>query len=458
MKKAGAFLCAILLLVCSMLAAFPASAEGLMKDRKDFEWGIGGHNSAYPAYPERTYKEQVRLAAQMGCDIYRLNYNPTNLSMLNYLDKMVAEIQAYGMDVMLVMDDTSGTPQDVANRAKIVAGRYKKGSKYGFIKYIQVFGEVDVVALEQSGTTYVYEGDKPEHYDPKVIDEWYAKFDAALSTIRSVNPDAKTVVSFSYLHYGFLLALLERGLEWDIIGPDWYQDMGPFSKLMDRIKVAFPDHDFLICESNIMSTKNNADAPLSDWNWLLGEMHYCYNEERIIGFLFYELFDELYFLDDPNVPSREAHFGFVTCSRDGVIGEPKPIFYAVQRMLGGDPNVRPTYKTESTTAATTTSAVTTTTTARRTTDPPAAATGTTVQTTAEQTTAVSVTEPSDTSAASSSAQTTGTLAGGGVSDQETGGGASKGWIVWVVIIAVVILGAGGAGLAVYLYKKKNPSV
>lgn len=63
----------------------------------------------------------------MGCDIYRLNYNPTNMSMLNYLDKMVAEIQAYGMEVMLVMDDTSGTPQDVANRAKIVARPLQKG-------------------------------------------------------------------------------------------------------------------------------------------------------------------------------------------------------------------------------------------------------------------------------------------------------------------------------------------
>ena len=146
MKRASALLLTLVLLLSSMFASLPASAEALLKDRKDFEWGIGGHNSAYPAYPERTHKEQVRLAAQMGCDIYRLNYNPTNLSMLNYLDKMVAEIQAYGMDVMLVMDDTSGTPQDVANRAKIVAGRYKKGSQYGFIKYIQVFGEVDVVA------------------------------------------------------------------------------------------------------------------------------------------------------------------------------------------------------------------------------------------------------------------------------------------------------------------------
>lgn len=421
------------------------------KDREDFEWGIGGHNSAYPAYPERTYKEQVRLAAQMGCDIYRLNYNPTNMSMLNYLDKMVAEIQAYGMEVMLVMDDTSGTPQDVANRAKIVAGRYKKGSQYGFIKYIQVFGEVDIVALEQSGTTYKYDGSKPEHYDPKVVDEWYEKFNAALTTIRSVNKDAKTVVSFSYVHYGFLLALLERGLEWDIVGPDWYQDMGSFQKLMDPLKKAFPHHEFLICEANVQSNEDNTHSPLSDWNWLLAGMHYCYNEERIIGFIYYELLDELYFLDDQNIEAREAHFGFVSCSRDGTIGEPKPIFYAVQRMLGGDPNVKPTYKTEPTTKATT-KATDTAPTKGTTVKPPVSA-----PTTQASTESTPQTEPasSDIPTTSGAAVTTGSREDPS-STQEAVGQPSGHPVIWIAVgIAVVVLGGGAAVLAVYLRRRKS---
>lgn len=159
-----------------------------------------------------------------------------------------------------------------------------------------------------------------------MVDEWYEKFNAALTTIRSVNKDAKTVVSFSYVHYGFLLALLERGLEWDIVGPDWYQDMGSFQKLMDPLKKAFPHHEFLICEANVQSNKDNTHSPLSDWNWLLAGMHYCYNEERIIGFIYYELLDELYFLDDQNIEAREAHFGFVSCSRTGPSASRSPSF------------------------------------------------------------------------------------------------------------------------------------
>lgn len=104
----------------------------------------------------------------------------------------------------------------------------------------------------------------------------------------------------------FSAALLERGLEWDIVGPDWYQDMGSFQKLMDPLKKAFPHHEFLICEANVQSNEDNTHSPLSDWNWLLAGMHYCYNEERIIGFIYYELLDELYFLDDQNIEAREA--------------------------------------------------------------------------------------------------------------------------------------------------------
>ena len=41
MKKASIICLTILLLVSSLFAAVPASAGALLKDREDFEWGIG---------------------------------------------------------------------------------------------------------------------------------------------------------------------------------------------------------------------------------------------------------------------------------------------------------------------------------------------------------------------------------------------------------------------------------
>ena len=53
-----------------------------------------------------------------------------------------------------------------------------------------------------------------------------------IGAIRAVNTDSKTVISISYLHYGFLTALKNKGLQWDIIGLDWYADMGAFSRVL----------------------------------------------------------------------------------------------------------------------------------------------------------------------------------------------------------------------------------
>ena len=51
----------------------------------------------------------------------------------------------------------------------------------------------------------------------------------------------------------------------------------------------------------------------------------------MIGFLFYELLDEVYLsgYSDP----REAYFGFVTCDAEGHIGEKKPVYHRVQELI-----------------------------------------------------------------------------------------------------------------------------
>lgn len=74
---------------------------------------------------------------------------------------------------------------------------------------------------------------------------------AAIDAIQAVNTDSKIVVSIAHLHFGFLLGMRDRGLTWDILGLDWYEEHGPFSELLDPLKELFPEYDYIICESNI---------------------------------------------------------------------------------------------------------------------------------------------------------------------------------------------------------------
>lgn len=300
---------------------------------KAFSWGISGHNRTYKAYPETYYKEQIRLAAELGSQIYCFNYCPKTEDEFAYLDRMVAEVQSQGMDVMLITDNYSLSPEEDAALVGPIAARYTKDSPHGFIKYFRIFGEQDCLTLCQSFPENTPIGQEREHFKTEILDLWYLKMKAAIEAIRAVNTDSRIVVSIAHLHFGFLLGMRDRGLKWDILGLDWYEDMGPFSELLDPLKELFPEYDYIICESNVMANKSNANAPLSDWDWLLKGMDDCYRDDKVIGFLFYELLDEVYLLDQPNVLPREAYFGFLTCDEQGNIGEKKPVYHRVQELI-----------------------------------------------------------------------------------------------------------------------------
>ena len=334
MKK---LLCLVLLasMLFSVLPHASASTANYVS-RSDFSWGVNGHNRHYASYPEKNLKTQVKLAAELGSKIYRFNYNPVTEEDFAYLDTVLAEVLAYGMDMMLVLDDAQGTPEAIAQRIGATAARYTASSPHGFIRYLQVFGEADIPALLDSNPADVPDGSRPSHYSDAVINDWYGRFQSALGAIRAVNTDSKTVISISYLHYGFLTALKNKGLQWDIIGLDWYADMGEFSRVLTPVKANFTQ-DILITETNIRPSGNNTYAPISTWNWLTDGMAAVYAEPRVKGLIFYELMDEPA-ISDP----VEAYCGLVGGTETGDVTARKAIYTYIQEAIGGGPR-QPAY-------------------------------------------------------------------------------------------------------------------
>lgn len=47
------------------------------------------------------------MAAELGVGIYRFNYNPATLDEIEYLDYVVKLCKAYGLKMMLVMDNSA---------------------------------------------------------------------------------------------------------------------------------------------------------------------------------------------------------------------------------------------------------------------------------------------------------------------------------------------------------------
>lgn len=335
MKKLLSML-ALFSVLFSVLPPVQAASAAAYTSRSDFSWGVNGHNRHYASYPDKNLKTQVKLAAELGSTIYRFNYNPVTAEDFAYLDTVLAEVLAYGMDMMLVLDDAQGTPEAIAQRIGAVAARYTSNSPHGFIRYLQIFGEADIPALLDSNPGDVPDGSLSSHYSDAVIADWYGRFAAAIAAVRAVNADARTVISISHVHYGFLAALQARGLEWDVIGLDWYSDMGPFSQVLEPVKAGF-SQDILITETNIRPTGNNTYAPLSTWDWLIEGMAAVYAEPRVKGMLFYELLDEPAIADPV-----EGYCGLVGSTETGDVTARKVIYTYIQEAIGGGPR-QPAY-------------------------------------------------------------------------------------------------------------------
>ena len=358
MKKIHKPLLTLLLVFC-ILTGFcvpmtaSAAADPSLSGRNDFIWGVNGHNSLhYPAYPEHNLEQQIRLAAELGVKMYRFNLNPSNVDDLEYMDRVVALADAYGMELMLVLDGSGDSIDVIRNRFYMVASRYNGKKGYGLIRYFQVFNEVDIGCIKSAG---VDGSDMKNHYDLNKLEEMLPKFEAALEGLKKGNPNCKSVINFSYLHTGFLDFLVQSAVEWDIIGLDWYSNMGNYDRIIPKLLDKYP-HDIIICETNWWPESGN-DKHNTDTTYLPSVMKQLYRYDhkkasRIKGVIFYELLDEMNYEASHGSFNGESHFGLIKADAKGNIGAKKPVYTAIQKLLGGG-KVTPTYASKVTTKTTT---------------------------------------------------------------------------------------------------------
>ncbi len=67
-------------------------------------WGVNAHHKGFRVCTEELALELVKLAAELGSTIYRINYNPRDDEMIAYITRIIDACHDYGMKVMLVLD------------------------------------------------------------------------------------------------------------------------------------------------------------------------------------------------------------------------------------------------------------------------------------------------------------------------------------------------------------------
>ena len=421
-------------------ASFSAAAAPSLSGRSDFVFGVTGHPNGYEAYPEKYLQEQIRLAAELGSNIYRFNYTPhDSLDEFEYLDKVVSYADAYGMKLMLVMDAAVGDTEAIRDNARTIAKRYK-----GKIPYYQAMNELDNASILGPHV----DGSQKEHFDQMKLASNVANVKAMCEGLREGDPDAEIVINFAYVHYYFLDALHEAEVPFDIIGWDQYSNAG-----WDVTKNAIPKilsygKPVIVCETNLADGRvDNAEEERLEWLETFMNYFYNYDSPLMRGFIIYELLDEPAMEAVHPEIGYEAHYGLVRCERDGTIIGPKQTYYAVQKWWGGKDLSHievPDLDSEPEPTTTTAPPKKTTTTRQAAQAPTTAAPLTTTEGTTETTQA---TETTISTIASTAAATTSSAAPAAgptePADKENG------LPIWPFVtggIAVVLLAAGGVFL------------
>ena len=338
-RKIVAVLIAVILLLTQFstlvtVAGTPAALSG----RSDFVLGVAIHPSAgFEAYK---YQYNAILDAKaLGSKLIRTG------SVSDEYDKAFASIAgSKGQSVMFHLslniafkeDGIFKTPEEIGyEKLSGVYDRFyaKATALKDFDAYIQISNELDNdfkkdYVTGTSATAY-------NSVDSVAIAVYLAN--KAVHDANAANgSNIKTVINFSYNHYGFLDALKAVDIDtdtytvatgssvntakadFDIVGLDYYSNMyddAAYEDVISAVKDRF-DKDIFICESNLTPTGESGGAVsyAGDAGWLETFIRYCYADPAVKGFIAYELYDEPAYEKGGSF-SREAHFGLI--DKDG---------------------------------------------------------------------------------------------------------------------------------------------
>jgi hypothetical protein len=294
---------------------------------KNFKWGVNGHNFRYPAYPSEKLDDQLRYAAELGMGYYRINYSPRTEQDFEYSDKLTETADKYKLKIFLVIFDmclyNKSHAEDLYKFSFNIAKRYR-----GKIPMYQISNEQDIPALDLVNLKDPI-GDKREHYDLIKYSLIRENMAAIIKGIKDGDPDAETVVNFSWRHCYFLDMLMEDSLMWDSTAIDWYSDLydGNLAPTMEHV-LKHPQKSFYVAEGNTwegdyrFTEKEQLDYTVDAMNYF-----YNYPNEKVKGYMIYQL------LDEPDKEKGEAHFGLLLNDIKGNIGRKKSAYYGVAEYI-----------------------------------------------------------------------------------------------------------------------------
>ncbi|MDD5139811.1 MAG: Ig-like domain-containing protein [Verrucomicrobiales bacterium] len=253
------------------------------------------------------------LVQQAGAGLYRVDLGTKYYDLT---DRLLPAAQSRDIKLIAILFGTPGDYTASYNEGFAFAKKYA-----GKIRYYQVSNERDV----WTGKATIADGQLPTEFDDVKYAQAKTEIKGLIDGIKAGDPNAKTIVNFTWLHYGFIQRLVDDGINFDILGIDWYWGDVINVKgmnLPEYLKTQF-HKPLWVTEGNRWegSTGGNETTQADYISKTLKGMH---ANPNISAYIIYEL------LDEPAAVGFEQNMGLVYN-----FTSPKPSFEVYKQIIAG---------------------------------------------------------------------------------------------------------------------------
>lgn len=293
---------------------------------------IYGMNKPYAPYNRDNLIAQLDWAKELGSTDVRSNVEES----LEDTDDFVNLAKDRGLNPMLIVEPNlpdfynQATYDQGYNYAINIAKRYR-----GKVKYYQLGNEASGVAIKKN-----YPGNKKSDYDDgkyAILKEWLKGLSEGID---AGDPDAYRMISANWLGVGIFDRLVEDNIQFELIGWNWYSDMGnDLIKEVDGADFSIPEYlkkypkDFWVVElSRQGGTLDGNEQAQSDF--LKEFMTNASSHNNVNGMFVFPLTDMC-----PDLNTSVGKMGIIRLVRNTdsscTVEDKKPAFNVVKEMFSG---------------------------------------------------------------------------------------------------------------------------
>lgn len=203
------------------------NSVGITSKNKLSGWEVGAWTNAYAANPgekfdQNVFDNQINALKELGINHLRTNFEHNGDTPTLWANNLLVEsAEKNNWDLTFIVEHPF---QDFFQEASYESGYEwgkKVGSSYaGKVDYYQLANEVSGTIIESGN------GLKKEDYNQEKYEILKNYLVGLREGIYESDPNAKFIVSAHWICLAVIDMLIEDGLEFDVIGWNWYSEMG----------------------------------------------------------------------------------------------------------------------------------------------------------------------------------------------------------------------------------------